>query len=85
MGSRPAAYGPIWISLKPKRAQMDTIWVTVGKEVPRVGMTLKQKWKWARHTARMKDNRWTKRCTECGNRGERRDKEDDQAEDGKTT
>ena len=24
--------------------------------------TLKQKWKWA--VARMKDNRWTKRCTE---------------------
>ena len=21
------------------------------------------KWKWARHIARMKDNRWTKRCT----------------------
>ena len=26
--------------------------------------TLKQKWKWASHIARMKDNRWTKRCTE---------------------
>ena len=26
--------------------------------------TLKQKWKWADHTARLKDNRWTKRCTE---------------------
>ena len=26
--------------------------------------TLKQKWKWAGHIARMKDNRWTKRCTE---------------------
>ena len=26
--------------------------------------TLKQKWKWARHIARMKDNRWTKGCTE---------------------
>ena len=25
--------------------------------------TLKQKWKWAGHIARMKDNRWTKRCT----------------------
>ena len=26
--------------------------------------TLKQKWKWAGHIARMKDNRWTKRCTQ---------------------
>ena len=26
--------------------------------------TLKQKWRWARHIARMKDNWWTKRCTE---------------------
>ena len=26
--------------------------------------TLKQKWRWARHIARMKDNTWTKRCTE---------------------
>ena len=26
--------------------------------------TLKQKWKRAGHTARLKDNRWTKRCTE---------------------
>ena len=26
--------------------------------------TLKQTWRWARHLARMKDNRWTKRCTE---------------------
>ena len=26
--------------------------------------TLKQKWKWAGHTARLEDNRWTKRCTE---------------------
>ena len=25
---------------------------------------LKQKWRWAGHIARMKDNRWTKRCTE---------------------
>ena len=25
---------------------------------------LTQKWRRARHTARMKDNRWTKRCTE---------------------
>ena len=24
--------------------------------------TLKQKWRWARHIARMKDNRWAKRC-----------------------
>ena len=23
---------------------------------------LKQKWKWAGHIARMKNNRWTKRC-----------------------
>ena len=26
--------------------------------------TLKQKWKWAGHIARLNDNRWTKRCTE---------------------
>ena len=26
--------------------------------------TLKQKWRWVGHIARMKDNRWTKRCTE---------------------
>ena len=26
--------------------------------------TLKRKWRWGGHTARMKDNRWTKRCTE---------------------
>ena len=26
--------------------------------------TLNQKWKWAGHIARIKDNRWTKRCTE---------------------
>ena len=26
--------------------------------------TLKQKWRWAGHIARMKDNRWTKRCIE---------------------
>ena len=26
--------------------------------------TLKQKWKWASHIARLKDNRWTRRCTE---------------------
>ena len=25
--------------------------------------TLKQKWRWAGHIARMKDNRWNKRCT----------------------
>ena len=43
--------------------------------------TLKQNWKWAGHTERMKDNRWTKR----GSQWERRDKGDDQAEDGKTT
>ena len=26
--------------------------------------TLKQKWRWAGYIARMKDNRWTKCCTE---------------------
>ena len=26
--------------------------------------TLKQKWRWAGHITRMKDDRWTKRCTE---------------------
>ena len=29
-----------------------------------IAYTLKQKWKWAGHIARMEDNRWTKRCTE---------------------
>ena len=34
--------------------------------------TLKQKWKWAGHIARLKDNRWTRRCTEWQpRRGER--------------
>ena len=42
--------------------------------------TLKQKWRWAEHIARLKDNRWTKRWHR-----DRRDQEDDQAEDGKTT
>ena len=45
--------------------------------------TLKQKWKWAGHIARLKDNRWTRRCTEW--QGEGRGREDDQAEDGKMT
>ena len=26
--------------------------------------TLKQKWRWDGHIARIKDNRWTKRCIE---------------------
>ena len=26
--------------------------------------TLKQKWRWARHIGRTKDNRWIKHCTE---------------------
>ena len=26
--------------------------------------TLEQKWRWSGHIARMKDNRWTKRCTQ---------------------
>ena len=29
-----------------------------------IDYTLKQKWKWAGYIARMKDNRWTKCCTE---------------------
>ena len=29
-----------------------------------VEYSLKQQWRWAGHIARMKDNRWTKRCTE---------------------
>ena len=29
-----------------------------------IDYTLKQKWRLAGHIARMKDNRWTKRCTE---------------------
>ena len=42
--------------------------------------TLKQKWRLVGNIARVKANRWTKRC----NKGERRDQEDDQAEDGST-
>ena len=34
------------------------------KIVDMIENTLKQKWRWAGHIARMKDNRWTKRCTE---------------------
>ena len=29
-----------------------------------IDYTLKQKWRWAGHIARMKDKRWTRRCTE---------------------
>ena len=46
--------------------------------------TLKQKWKWAGHITRLKDNRLTRRCTD-GSQGEGRGREDDQAEDGKMT
>ena len=49
-----------------------------------VEYTLKQKWRWAGHIARMKDNRWTN-AGQSGNQGQGRDQEDDQAEDGKTT
>ena len=45
---------------------------------------LKQKCRSGGHKARMKDNRWTKRCTEWQPRGGK-DQGDDQAEDGKTT
>ena len=34
------------------------------KVIDIIEYTLKQKWRWARHIARMKDNRWTKRCAE---------------------
>ena len=34
------------------------------KIIDTIEYTLKQKWKWAGHIARLKDNRWTKRCTE---------------------
>ena len=34
------------------------------KTIDIIEYTLKQKWRWAGHIARMKDNRWTKRCTE---------------------
>ena len=37
--------------------------------------TLKQKWKWAGHIARLKDNRWTKRCTEWQPRRGKRSRE----------
>ena len=34
------------------------------KVIDVIEYTLKQKCRWAGHTARMKDNRWVKRCTE---------------------
>ena len=34
------------------------------KTIDIIEYTLKQKWRWASHIARMKDNRWTKCCTE---------------------
>ena len=37
--------------------------------------TLKQKWKWAGHIARLKDNRWTKRCTKWQPRRGKRSRE----------
>ena len=46
--------------------------------------TLKQKWRWAGHKARMKDNRWTKRCTVATKEREEI-KRKNHAEDGKTT
>ena len=33
-----------------------------GKKI--IEHTLKHRWRWVGHIARMKDNRWTKRCTE---------------------
>ena len=48
------------------------------KNIDIIEYTLKQKWKWAGHIARLKDNRWT-------SQGEGRGREDDQAEDGKMT
>ena len=52
------------------------------KIIDMIEYTLKQKWRWAGHIARMKDNRWTK---QSGNQGEGRDQEDDHAEFGKST
>ena len=46
--------------------------------------TLKQMWRWARHIARTKDNRWTKRCTEWQPKRGKRSK-GRQTEDGKMT
>ena len=43
--------------------------------------TLKQKWRWAGHIARMKDQTLHRVAT----KERRRDQEDDQVEDGKTT
>ena len=42
------------------------------KRIDIMKYTLKQMWKWAGHIARMKDNRWTKRCTEWQPRREKR-------------
>ena len=54
--------------------------------------TLNQKWRWAGHIARMKDNRWTKPCTEWQPRRGKRSRgrpsrrwEDDMARKGGTT
>ena len=45
--------------------------------------TMKQKWKWAGHIARMKHNRLN--TAQSGNQGGDGDQGDDQVEDGKTT
>ena len=34
------------------------------KTIDVIEYTLKQKWRWAGHIARMKDNWWTELCTE---------------------
>ena len=36
----------------------------ITKIIDTIEYTLKQKWRWAGQIARMKDTRWTKRCTE---------------------
>ena len=46
--------------------------------------TLKPKWRWVGHVARM-DNKIGSYAAQSRNQGEGRDHEDDHAEDGKTT
>ena len=52
----------------------------------KVQVVKKQKWRWAGHIARMKDNRWTKRITDlCPYNDERSKKKKGLAIDGEMT
>ena len=41
-------------------------WIRAKTRVKDIVQVVKKiKWRWAKHIARMKDNRWTKRITDC--------------------